>query len=172
MNHVTQKLLLLLLAAFFAGAFYFPALAQEENEQAAASTQTAPAAKPADIQKKKTAAKKKIAKKKKKSLPEPASEYKFQSQDSPPAYTFDKKGDPIVKKKKAAAGSSKNTKKSAGSGMKRAAGQPLPKLNGSQPSGKDTQGNRAARYVCPMGEYESDKPGQCPKCGMTLVEKT
>ncbi len=26
-------------------------------------------------------------------------------------------------------------------------------------------------YVCPMGEYESDKPGKCPKCGMTLVEK-
>lgn len=26
-------------------------------------------------------------------------------------------------------------------------------------------------YVCPMGEYESGKPGKCPKCGMELVEK-
>ena len=29
----------------------------------------------------------------------------------------------------------------------------------------------AKRYVCPMGDYEGDKPGKCPKCGMTLVEK-
>ncbi|MDA8132855.1 MAG: heavy metal-binding domain-containing protein [Elusimicrobia bacterium] len=27
------------------------------------------------------------------------------------------------------------------------------------------------RYVCPMGDYEGDKPGKCPKCGMNLVEK-
>ena len=26
-------------------------------------------------------------------------------------------------------------------------------------------------YVCPMGDYQGDKPGKCPKCGMTLVEK-
>ena len=26
-------------------------------------------------------------------------------------------------------------------------------------------------YVCPMDDYQSDKPGKCPKCGMTLVEK-
>ncbi len=26
-------------------------------------------------------------------------------------------------------------------------------------------------YVCPMGDYEGSKPGKCPKCGMTLVEK-
>ena len=26
-------------------------------------------------------------------------------------------------------------------------------------------------YVCPMGEYQSSKPGKCPKCGMELVEK-
>ncbi|MDP2864807.1 MAG: heavy metal-binding domain-containing protein [Elusimicrobiota bacterium] len=26
-------------------------------------------------------------------------------------------------------------------------------------------------YVCPMGEYQSSKPGKCPKCGMSLVEK-
>lgn len=26
-------------------------------------------------------------------------------------------------------------------------------------------------YVCPMGHYQGDKPGKCPKCGMALVEK-
>ena len=26
-------------------------------------------------------------------------------------------------------------------------------------------------YVCPMGEYQSSKPGKCPGCGMDLVEK-
>lgn len=26
-------------------------------------------------------------------------------------------------------------------------------------------------YVCPMGEYQSSKPGKCPKCGMELEEK-
>lgn len=29
----------------------------------------------------------------------------------------------------------------------------------------------AKKYVCTMGDYEGDKPGKCPKCGMTLVEK-
>ncbi|MDA8244211.1 MAG: heavy metal-binding domain-containing protein [Elusimicrobia bacterium] len=35
-------------------------------------------------------------------------------------------------------------------------------------------GKKAAQetvYVCPMGHYQSDKPGKCPKCGMKLVEK-
>jgi YHS domain-containing protein len=26
-------------------------------------------------------------------------------------------------------------------------------------------------YVCPMNDYKGDKPGKCPKCGMTLKEK-
>lgn len=26
-------------------------------------------------------------------------------------------------------------------------------------------------YVCPMNDYQGDKPGKCPKCGMNLVEK-
>lgn len=30
---------------------------------------------------------------------------------------------------------------------------------------------QAKIYVCPMGDYQGDKPGKCPKCGMTLVEK-
>ena len=25
-------------------------------------------------------------------------------------------------------------------------------------------------YKCPMGHYESDKPGDCSKCGMKLVK--
>ena len=29
----------------------------------------------------------------------------------------------------------------------------------------------AKTYVCPMGDYKGDKPGKCPKCGMTLEEK-
>ena len=26
-------------------------------------------------------------------------------------------------------------------------------------------------WVCPMGDFTSDKPGKCPNCGMDLVEK-
>lgn len=29
----------------------------------------------------------------------------------------------------------------------------------------------AKKYVCPMGCAESDKPGECPECGMDLVEE-
>lgn len=33
------------------------------------------------------------------------------------------------------------------------------------------QGTTASYYTCPMHpEVHSDKPGQCPKCGMTLVK--
>lgn len=35
---------------------------------------------------------------------------------------------------------------------------------------KETQGKEIT-YVCPMGEYESNEPGECPKCGMELVQK-
>lgn len=46
---------------------------------------------------------------------------------------------------------------------------PAPPASGadSKPAAKLT----LKTYVCPMGEYESDKPGKCPKCGMNLVEK-
>jgi acylphosphatase len=27
------------------------------------------------------------------------------------------------------------------------------------------------KYFCPMDGYQSDKPGKCPKCGMTLKER-
>jgi rubrerythrin len=30
---------------------------------------------------------------------------------------------------------------------------------------------KKALWVCPMGDYTSDKPGKCPNCGMDLVEK-
>jgi len=41
-----------------------------------------------------------------------------------------------------------------------------PSAGATQPSA------RQAIYTCPMHpEVVSDKPGQCPKCGMTLVKK-
>ncbi len=33
------------------------------------------------------------------------------------------------------------------------------------------QAVQAKTYVCPMGDYQGEKPGKCPKCGMNLVEK-
>lgn len=33
------------------------------------------------------------------------------------------------------------------------------------------QAPEAKVYICPMGDYQGDKPGKCPKCGMDLVEK-
>ena len=37
----------------------------------------------------------------------------------------------------------------------------------SKAKAKDT--TAAAEYICPMhSDYVSDKPGKCPKCGMTL----
>ena len=35
----------------------------------------------------------------------------------------------------------------------------------------DGTAKKSVRYVCPMSDYEGDKPGKCPKCGMTLVRK-
>ena len=40
--------------------------------------------------------------------------------------------------------------------------------------GKSNSGGDARQYTCPMKEHSdvvSDKPGNCPKCGMKLVEK-
>lgn len=35
-----------------------------------------------------------------------------------------------------------------------------------------TDYNQQATYTCPMHpDVKSDKPGNCPKCGMTLVAK-
>lgn len=30
---------------------------------------------------------------------------------------------------------------------------------------------QVVKWVCPMGEYVGDKPGKCPKCGMTLEKR-
>jgi hypothetical protein len=38
----------------------------------------------------------------------------------------------------------------------------------------DDHSGHAHQYTCPMKEHSdvvSDKPGNCPKCGMKLVEK-
>ena len=40
--------------------------------------------------------------------------------------------------------------------------------------GDSNSGGQARQYTCPMKEHSdvvSDKPGNCPKCGMKLVEK-
>jgi hypothetical protein len=44
--------------------------------------------------------------------------------------------------------------------------------NHIQPKSKTDTATKAV-YTCPMHpEVISDKPGKCPKCGMTLVKKT
>ena len=47
----------------------------------------------------------------------------------------------------------------------------IPAAAGSGAEGKPAVKHTLKTYVCPMGEFKSDKPGKCPKCGMTLVEK-
>ncbi len=42
---------------------------------------------------------------------------------------------------------------------------------GTGDSAKPTTKQVSKTYVCPMGHYQTDKPGKCPKCGMDLVEK-
>jgi len=44
----------------------------------------------------------------------------------------------------------------------------------AQETTKNTTEQQVAReYTCPMHpEVVTDKPGKCPKCGMTLVQKT
>ena len=46
-------------------------------------------------------------------------------------------------------------------------------VTGCSKSGDD-HGGHAHQYTCPMKEHAdviSEKPGNCPKCGMKLVEK-
>jgi ABC-type oligopeptide transport system substrate-binding subunit len=47
-------------------------------------------------------------------------------------------------------------------------------LNGCNKSQHDHSDGHAHQYTCPMQEHSDvvrDKPGNCPKCGMKLVEK-
>jgi len=155
-----EKIILLLFALSITGAGS-PLIAQENDikESTASSVQ-------ADTVKKPSASKKKAtAKKKRAVLHEAESEYKFKATDTQSSYTFDKEGNPIVKKKNATKTSHKG-KRSTTQGAAKAIGRTTPKLKTTPVTGKN-----AVRYVCPMGDYEGDKPGKCPKCGMTLSEK-
>ena len=100
-------ILKLIIALLLPAALCLPVFAQDEEGAAPPAGTTTesdvrpmvkpaarPAAKPAA---KKAAPKKKPAKKKKKPA-KPVSEYKFTSADAVPAYKFDKKANPIVKK--------------------------------------------------------------------------
>ena len=98
----------------------------------------------------------------------PASEYKFKAPDEQQAYKFDKEANPIIKKQSKVGGASKKGKNHAAKGAKDAAGLPVPESRKTLFSGKEKQADNEARYRCPMGDYEGNKPGQCPKCGMTL----
>lgn len=47
-------------------------------------------------------------------------------------------------------------------------------VTGCNKSGHDHSDGHAHQYTCPMKEHSdvlADKPGNCPKCGMKLVEK-
>jgi hypothetical protein len=45
-------------------------------------------------------------------------------------------------------------------------------VNGQTPPAKQVK-QQTVKYTCPMHpEVVMDKPGKCPKCGMTLVKKT
>ena len=48
----------------------------------------------------------------------------------------------------------------------------IPAMSGCKKSETATSGNAAVKYTCPMHpEVVKDAPGNCPKCGMKLVEK-
>jgi hypothetical protein len=51
------------------------------------------------------------------------------------------------------------------------AGTTINNVYGQTPKTTDTKA-KAVKYTCPMHpEVAMNKPGKCPKCGMTLVEK-
>lgn len=151
-----RTLIPLLCAAFLFAALCPPARA--EAREAKPGSLEAPETSP---DKKKEKPKKK---RKKLTQAKAVSEYKFIAADPTPSYRFDKKGDPILKRGKYAKAAKGGGKKSLPKSSKAAGQSAIPKLKAAANPG-------AARYVCPMGDYEGDKPGQCPKCGMTLVEK-
>ncbi|HBA59297.1 MAG TPA: hypothetical protein DCZ92_00455 [Elusimicrobia bacterium] len=160
--HIMKNTILMFFSLIISVAFIPPAIAQSieaEKDPTGSSAKAGPAR-----------AAKKPAIKKKKTLPEPPSEYIFKTAGAQPVYTFDKQGNPIIKVAARTASASKKRKKYTASAKKKTAGQSIPKIKGIAGPRQSASAN-AARYVCPMGEYEGDKPGKCPKCGMTLVEK-
>ena len=57
--------------------------------------------------------------------------------------------------------------------MALALGVATPGVTGCNKSARDHSGH-AHQYTCPMEEHSDvlqDQPGNCPKCGMKLVEK-
>ena len=46
-------------------------------------------------------------------------------------------------------------------------------INAQEKAGKQDTTTHISLYTCPMHPgVSTDKPGKCPKCGMTLVKKT
>lgn len=141
--------------------FLFTTLCPPSQADALAARSENPEASEASLDKKKAQPRKR---KKKAATVKTESEYKFTVTDRTHYYRFDKNGDPVLKREKHEDAKTKG-KKSRGSKRSKAAAQP------AIPEMKAPVKPRGARYVCPMGDYEGDKPGECPKCGMTLVEK-
>jgi len=125
-----KKDLNLVMAVFVLAALCLPALAQEEG---AALKENTTAAAPARHVSKKAPARKKAKKKK----PAPAeSEYKFSSEESVPAYKFDKSANPIIKPAKKKKTAKKGGKKAA-AGKEIKAAPPAVKLRPSKPIGAE-----------------------------------
>ncbi|MFA6434569.1 MAG: hypothetical protein WCW52_07735 [Elusimicrobiales bacterium] len=122
-----------------------PAAAQDSQSLAeTGEDSTAPAkktpAKTAAKKKAEKAAQKKTAKKAKKKKLKTASEYKFEKVDSIPAYKFDKKANPIIKKDSPAKKTGKAGKNAPAAPKAGAAAQPQQKLNIQPPQeGGDRQ---------------------------------
>ncbi len=68
----------------------------------------------------------------------------------------------------------KKTKKMLPALMAVALGAAALAVTGCSKSEHEHSDGHAHQYTCPMKEHSdvlSDKPGNCPKCGMKLVEK-